>query len=139
MLNWARYLLIVSLTAVLLAGPALSAPSLKPSCSDQQSNASGATKCRSAGQHACCTVRSGGTKSCSHRSNSPVANERDAGCGSCPLGQCGCCHTSQGLTVVGVLPDQVRSAPRVLAVPLTTIDSLLLSRSDEPLLPPPIA
>lgn len=139
MLTWARYLLIVSLTAILLTGPALSAPSLRPSCSEHHPDVAAATQSPAAEPHACCAARSGDQQSSCHRSNSAAADNDDAGCGSCPFGQCGCCHTTQGLTVVGVLSNSVRSAPRVLAVALTISDLLLISRSDEPLLPPPIA
>jgi hypothetical protein len=138
MLTWARYLLIVSVTAVLLTGPVLAAPSLPATCNHEQTDAFGVTKACSTGHHGCCAACSDSEKPCCQRSNSPTGDERDAGCGSCPLGECGCCQTSQGLTVV-VLPDQTRSEPRLLAVPLVTADSVLNSRSDEPLLPPPIA
>ena len=139
MLTWARYLLIVSLTAVLLTGPALSAPSLRPSCKMHQSDVAAVSLSPAVEQHACCAAPSGDAQSSCHRSQSPAADNDDADCGACPFGQCGCCQTTQGLTVVGVLPNSIRSAPRVLAVALTTTDSLLISRSDEPLLPPPIA
>lgn len=139
MLTWARYLLIVSLTAVLVTGPVLAVPSLKPSCAHQTSDDTAVTESCPVDQPACCSACSGGEKSCCQKSHGPAVDDRDAGCGSCPLGQCGCCQVAQGLTVVGVLPNRSQSEPRVLVVRLVTTDSVLTSRSDEPLLPPPIA
>lgn len=138
MLTWARYLLIVSLTAVLVTGPVVSAPSLPRSCEHQQADADGlrVTKSCTSADHAC----SGGEMSCCRRSHSePVFAGDDAGCGSCPLSGCTCCQTSQGLVQVCVLPNRSACEPRVPAVRLIESDAVLNSRSDEPVVPPPIA
>lgn len=138
MVTWARYLLIVSLTAVLLAGPVISAPSLPRSC--QGSESGDAVMACEVHAHACCSACSGGEKSCcQHGPAAPEGSDADAGCGSCPLGQCECCQAARGLTVVCVLSPAVAATTRGLTAPLVTTDARLFSRSDEPLLPPPIA
>jgi hypothetical protein len=142
MLTWARYLLIMSLAAVMIAGPALSAPSL-PACCQTTDGAEANLACKTA-DHACCASRDSGEKPCCRRFQSEpsevvVSNGDVAACSTCPLDQCGCCQVSPTLTIVCVLPSRAVSDGRVPAEVLPPSDSLLRSRSDEPLLPPPIA
>ncbi|MFO1093209.1 MAG: hypothetical protein U0992_07830 [Planctomycetaceae bacterium] len=70
--------------------------------------------------------------------STPSDKDDQSGCGSCPLGQCDCCQSLHGLTLV-CLPSGIAVSAPSFSVPLLTADSLLVSRSDEPLLPPPIA
>jgi len=89
--------------------------------------------------HDCACCRSGETATnacCQGESGDrPVQHQND--CGSCPLGHCcGCCAV--GAPTLVPSGTSVIAAPE-LATPLLVPTDRLTTRSDEPLLPPPIA
>lgn len=134
MATWVKLLVPVIVVVGLLAGPLLAVVPLSAVCCDSGSEC---TVCATAEQP-CCVACAGAESSCCQQDDQQTDVERDSGCGSCPLGQCDCCQSLRGVTLACDVTGLELSAASPLAVPALTADSLLISRSDEPLLPPPI-
>lgn len=139
MATWLRNLVPALLAAAILTGPVWGAVPVSTGCT-QVDEAGSCAKCPQAAEPCCaaCTV---GEKSCCQPTDSTSSNKDEpSGCGpSCPLGQCDCCQSLHGLTLICLPAGGALSAPRPFSVPVLTAESLLVSRSDEPLLRPPIA
>ena len=119
-------LLVVCTVAALLVPPAVAGVAVLPDChhSDQ-------------GEHcACCCLGESERPACCHERTGDRSVTHEGDCGTCPLGNCcGCCTAAAPLFVHA---QGIATAAAELAVPLAGSTDVLTTRSDEPLLPPPI-
>lgn len=122
-----KALFILSTVAALLVPPAAAGVVLLPSCHNSDTGHDCAC-CHSDGTttSACCQGQSG---------DRPAEHQND--CGSCPLGHCCGCCAAGALTMVPSGTSLI-AAPE-LATLVAVFTDRLTTRSDEPLLPPPIA
>jgi len=131
---WVRLGIPVLVTVAVLAGPVLAVVPPPVACCDSGDSC---TACAS-DEQACCLACAGAKESCCQQDQDQPGVERDADCGSCPLGRCDCCQSMRSVTLACGTNGLELSAGNPLAVPALMADCVLISRSDEPLLPPPI-
>lgn len=132
-----RTLLCGAFALALVVGPAfLAAPSLSQ-CSTNADHLGATDKAANAAD--CCEEHSDSEMSCCRRPNPAGEHAPSPGhCGSSPAGKCPCCDACHGLVIAAMLSDNGdRLAPPPVASVLVASESLD-SRTDRPLLPPPI-
>lgn len=138
MATWPWRLIPVLAAAAVLFVPLLTGPAYLPAAENPHADKT-CPMCAVA-ERSCCGAPDGDGPACCRRPDAvPAGVDQDSDCDTCPLGGCDCCQALHGVTLACFpLTDQV-GARRPLSAPLLTVESLLFSRSDEPLLPPPIA
>jgi hypothetical protein len=127
-------LLCNALIVGLLTGPMLLAAQPPTQCS-AGADSDAAAAC-SAG---CCARHSDTGDSCCRKPVAAVEKVAAEGhCGSCPQGQCPCCDACHSLVIAVVQSPDGDACRQPPAARVCATEDRLISRGDEPLLPPPI-